>query len=297
MRTASAQNLVFTLAVTLIARIFFVRDMLRGCFRNMHEVEGVQVMRHKVQGETHTLDCAFAAPVHPPRAALLICHGIGEVVDNWRATQQLLAQHGVASLVFDYSGYGKSGGIVNWKSCENDAVSAFAFLQTLVPGVSISLLGFSMGSGIAGAVFSRVSPARLILCSAFTSFREAACVLGLPRSFASALPPIWSAREALSGCAVPVVVVHCARDRAFPVSMARELASICGDDTEIIIVPEQVHNEAFYDPKLSYWHHVLESIVPDHSRHSEAMPGPPFEIVETHPIPAISTTTERAPTR
>jgi alpha-beta hydrolase superfamily lysophospholipase len=257
------QNLVFTIAVTLIARIFFLRDKILGRFRCMQEVEGVRVVHHRIQRGSYTLDSAFVTPVDRPRAALLICHGIGEVVDNWRAAQQLLAQHGAASLVFDYSGYGKSGGAMNWKSCEDDAVSAFAFLETLVPGIPISLLGFSMGSGVARAILSRVSPSRLILCSAFTSFRDAACVLGLPRLLQGVLPPIWSARETLADCAIPVVVVHCSRDQAFPVSMARELASHCCADTTLVIVPGQVHNEAFYDPKLSYWNHVLERIVPD----------------------------------
>ena len=274
------QNLVFTFSVTLIARIFVLRDKLFGCFLGKQVVEGVRVVRYQIQRGSYTLDSAFMTPDDAPKAALLICHGIGEVVDNWRAAQQLLAQHGVASLVFDYSGYGKSGGTVDWRSCEDDAVSAFAFLETLVPGVPISLLGFSMGSGIAGAVLPRVSPVRLILCSGFTSFRDAACALGLPRPFTGVLPPVWSARETLSDCTLPVVVVHCARDRAFPVSMARELASICGDDTEFVIVPDQVHNEAFYDPKLSYWNHVLERIVPDYShvrmyRHNPSPPSLP----------------------
>ena len=255
------QNFVFTIAVTFIARIFFLRDKLLGRLRRMEDVEGVHVIRHEIERGAHTLDYAFVTPAHPPRAALLICHGIGEVVDNWRAAQQLLAQYGVASLVFDYSGYGKSVGTVDWRACEDDAVSAFSFLETLVPGTPISLLGFSMGSGIAAAIFQRVSPVRLILCSAFTSFRDAACVLGLPRLLEGVLPDIWCAREALSNRTVPVLVVHCAEDRAFPVWMAQQLASQCGSETELVIVPEQVHNEAFYDPKPSYWSHVLERIV------------------------------------
>ncbi|MGA8672856.1 MAG: alpha/beta fold hydrolase [Terracidiphilus sp.] len=258
------QNCVFTIAVALIARIFFLRDKLLGRLRRVQEVEGVQVVRHEIQRGAHTLDCAFVtSAAHPPKAALLICHGIGEVVDNWRAAQQLLAQHGVASLVFDYSGYGKSGGVVDWRACEDDAVSAFSLLQGLTPGVPISLLGFSMGSGIAAAILQRVSPIRLILCSAFTSFRDAASVLGLPSLFEGVLPPIWCARETLSDCAVPVLVVHCAEDRAFPIWMARQLASQCGVETELVIVPKQVHNEAFYDPKLSYWNHVLYRIASD----------------------------------
>lgn len=257
------QNCVFTIAVALIAHIFFLRDKLLLRFRRVQEVEGVQVVCDEIQRGAHTLDCAFVTSADPPKAALLICHGIGEVVGNWRAAQQLLAQHGVASLVFDYSGYGKSGGTVDWRACEDDAVSAFARLQTLVPGIPISLLGFSMGSGIATAILQRVSPIRLILCSAFTSFRDAASVLGLPRLFVGVLPPIWCTRKTLSDCAVPVLVVHCAEDRAFPIWMARQLASQCGVEAELVIVPEQVHNEAFYDPKLSYWNHVLVRIVPD----------------------------------
>jgi pimeloyl-ACP methyl ester carboxylesterase len=120
-----------------------------------------------------------------------------------------------------------------------------------------------MGSGIAAAILQRVSPIRLILCSAFTSFRDAASVLGLPSLFEGVLPPIWCARETLSDCAVPVLVVHCAEDRAFPIWMARQLASQCGVETELVIVPKQVHNEAFYDPKLSYWNHVLYRIASD----------------------------------
>ncbi len=255
------QNCVFTIAVALIARIFFLRDKLLGRLRRMEDVEGVHVIRHEIEREAHTLDCAFVTPDDRPRAALLICHGIGEVVDHWQRAQLLLAQQGVASLVFDYSGYGRSGGTVDWRACEEDSVSAFSLLETLVPGVPVSLLGFSMGSGIAAAVLRRVSPVRLILCSAFTSFRDAACVLGLPRYSEGLFPRIWCARETLSECSIPVLVVHCAKDRAFPVWMARQLASHCGDETELVIVPEQVHNEAFYDPKPSYWRHVLERIV------------------------------------
>jgi hypothetical protein len=256
---------VFTVAVTMISRAFTLRDRLSGRFRSIREVAGVQVSRRQIQRGTHTLDSVFVAPVAPPKAALLICHGIGEVVDNWLAAQQLLALHGIATLVFDYSGYGKSGGAVDWRACEDDAVSAFSFLQVLVQEVPVSLLGFSMGSGIAGSILNRVSPARLILCSAFTSFRDAACVLGLPRVFAYVLPNVWSAGETLAGCTVPVLIVHCERDRAFPVRMAQELTSLCPGDTDLVIVPGQAHNEAFYDPKLSYWNHVLARIVLDYS--------------------------------
>jgi pimeloyl-ACP methyl ester carboxylesterase len=256
------QRLIFTIAVTLISRALILRDRLLGRLRRIPAAAGVQILRHALPIGTHSLDSVLVAPAESPRAALLICHGIGEITDHWLAAQQLLAANGIASLVFDYSGFGKSGGVVDWEQCEDDAISAFAFLQTLVANCPVSILGFSMGSGIAGAILRRIAPAHLILASAFTSFREAACVLGLPRAFAGVLPPIWCGGETLPGCTVPVLIVHCERDRAFPVRMARELASFCGANGELVLVPNQAYNKAFYDPKLTYWRHVIGRLIP-----------------------------------
>jgi uncharacterized protein len=254
------QRLVFTIAITLISRAMVVRDKLLGRFRHAQGVDGVQVSRHSIPRGTHALDSVFVAPVQAPQGAILVCHGIGEVVDHWLPAQQLLAAHGIASLVFDYAGYGKSGGTLDWRTCEDDAVSAFCFLRTKAPGVFISLLGFSMGSGIACAILRQVSPVRLILCSAFTSFRDAACVLGLPKILEGMLPRIWCAGEAITDCTVPVLIVHCECDRAFPVRMARELFALCNANAELVTVPQQAHNEAFSDPQLSYWSHVIDRV-------------------------------------
>jgi uncharacterized protein len=193
---------------------------------------------------------------------LLICHGIGETVDHWIAAQALLARHGVTSLVFDYSGYGRSPGPVDWRRCEENAIAAFHFLRSFTPALPISILGFSMGSGIAAAVAGRIPAERLILCSAFTSYREAACVLGMPRRFAAVLPPIWDGAAVLPQCAQPVLVVHCDRDRAFPVWMAERLADLCNGRAELIVVPNHAHNQAFYRPSAEYWNHILARLIP-----------------------------------
>ncbi|MEI9969805.1 MAG: alpha/beta fold hydrolase [Terracidiphilus sp.] len=162
------------------------------------------------------LDAAYVRPAAArPRAVVLICHGIAETVDRWLPVQQLLASNGVASLVFDYSGFGKSTGHIDWRQCEIDAISAFRALQQLEPAQPIALLGFSLGSGIAAAVVNQVDADRLILCAAFTSFRDGARAGGLPALLNSWAPPIWSAEHSLRGCRVPVLVVHGEKDRLF----------------------------------------------------------------------------------
>jgi alpha-beta hydrolase superfamily lysophospholipase len=256
------QNLMFTAAVTVISRAFVLRDRLLGRMkRERADAFEQPAQRCSIPSGSTRLDAVFVAPDGPPQAALLICHGIGEIVDHWQGVQQLLATRGIASLVFDYAGYGKSGGMVDWKQCEDDAVAAFAFLEKSAGGVPLSILGFSMGSGIAAAIRSRIHAERLILCAAFTSFRDAVCALGMPRSLCWMVAPIWSGEASLRGCAERVLVMHGGQDRVFPVRMAAELGKWCGDDAEVIIVPDQKHNEPFYRPKLSYWEHVVARLV------------------------------------
>ena len=57
--------------------------------------------------------------------AVLICHGIGELVEYWGKVQGLLRDMGVSSLVFNYSGFGTSSGTVSAAHCEEDAIAAY----------------------------------------------------------------------------------------------------------------------------------------------------------------------------
>lgn len=194
------------------------------------------------------------------RATVLICHGIGETVEHWRAAQRLLAEHGVASLVFNYSGYGRSTGRVDADQCELDAIVAFRFLEQLLPSQPPSLLGFSLGSGIATAIVTRVAAHRLVLCAAFTSLRKAACSIGVPYVVAKLLPSIWNTEDTLGTCTTPVVIVHGEKDRLFPARMAQALARACGGPCELVLVPELSHNTPIYQPELSYWSLVIARI-------------------------------------
>jgi pimeloyl-ACP methyl ester carboxylesterase len=227
------------------------------------EFRDVRVSRHWIASGASRVDAVYVEPVgRAIESAVLICHGIGEIVDGWLPVQRLLAAHGVASLVFDYSGYGRSKGPVNAAQFEGDAVAAFQNLQGLAPGLPVAILGFSLGSGVAAAIVNRVEVSRLVLCASFTSFREAALSIGVPRRFAAAVPDIWRAAESLRDCPVPVLVVHGDRDRLFPVTMAAELKSFCGPDSELVVVPNLGHNEPFHRPQSSYWGMIVSRLTP-----------------------------------
>jgi alpha-beta hydrolase superfamily lysophospholipase len=261
-------GLVFTAAITIVSRTLIVRDRLLGRMKRTSNSDpaGQNTSRHWIaRDDDKILDAVFVTPARDSaKAALLICHGIGETVDHWLTVQNLLASHGIASLIFDYAGYGKSTGSIGWKQCEDDTVAAFRFLKALLPHLPVSVLGFSMGSGIASAVLDRIVPDHLILCSSFTSFRAAALTLGVPRRLSSLVPPIWNTLESLPHCSSPVLILHCEQDRVFPTQMALDLASCCDPHANLVIIPNHQHNEPFYRPQLRYWNHVVSHLVSYH---------------------------------
>ncbi len=260
-----AHRAAFSCAISCVSRFMIFRDRVLGWTKRGRAPVGIheRVSRHAISSAAHlpahVLDAVFVEPaVVAGRGAVLLCHGIGETVEQWFGVQQLLAANGVASLVFDYSGYGKSNGRPHWEQFELDAIAAFAVLRKLAPGLRATVLGFSLGSGVAIAAIDRLGADRLILCEGFTSFRHAAVSIGIPRAFARLVPPIWHAQQRLAECKTPVLIVHGEKDRLFPIAMARELAGWCEPRAEVVVVPNTTHNQPFSKPHISYWGPIID---------------------------------------
>jgi pimeloyl-ACP methyl ester carboxylesterase len=110
------------------------------------------------------------------------------------------------------------------------------------------------------AAINRLGASRLVLCEGFTSFRSAARAAWVPKPFSRLVPPIWHAREPLANCKVPVLIVHGEKDTLFPVAMAHDLASFCGAEKEVVLVPNTAHNQPFRKPHLAYWGPIIDWI-------------------------------------
>lgn len=240
------------------------RDLVLGRIRRKWIVdpETAGVRRLAIQSGSNVLDAVLVQPTaQPAQASLLICHGIGETVQHWHGVQQLLAAHGVASLIFDYSGYGKSSGLFSARQSELDAEAAFGTLARLTAPLPVSLLGFSLGSGIAAAIQPRILARSLLLCAAFSTVQAAARRVGFSGIMGHGTPDIWNSVEALRVCKVPVHIVHGGNDRLFPVTMAAELKAACTSRVELIVVPGIGHREPYAHPQLSFWGPILSHLL------------------------------------
>lgn len=258
-----AQRIAFRTALTIASHLVQARDRFFGRVpRARANCSTLTATQHTIRSGGNLLDAVYVQPAETSvRSALLICHGIGEIVPQWFPIQRIFAASGISSLVFDYSGYGRSSGHIDWRQCEQDAISSFQFLERLAPGASTSVLGFSLGTGVAPAILKQVKADRLILCAGYTSFRKAARAAWIPKFLDFLVPPIWSAEEALRGYDHPILLVHGDGDRLFQRHMAHELHACTGRRADLLVLPARSHNEPFYFPKSHYWNPIIQWIL------------------------------------
>lgn len=257
-----AQKLAFTTSLLIASRFIQLRDRILGRIpRSRPDSTGINSAEHKITSGKNILDAVYVEPADQPlRAGVLICHGIGEIVAQWFPIQRIFAESGIATLVFDYSGYGRSTGLPDFLQFEQDAISSFEVLKRLASGAPITLLGFSLGTGIAPAILPQVKADRLVLCAGYTSFRNAARAAWIPPFMTPLVPPIWSAREALFDCRLPILIVQGDRDRLFRGHMGQELHACTDGRADLLTLPARTHNSPFYHPKPEYWNPIINWI-------------------------------------
>jgi fermentation-respiration switch protein FrsA (DUF1100 family) len=160
-----------------------------------------------------------------PRGHVLLFHGNGGNIADRVLHVGLLAGVGFDVLLFDYRGYGRSGGRPGEEGTYLDARAALACLLRR-PGVDPSqviLLGESLGGAVALEVALERPPAGVVLLSAFTGIRALAR-LHYPFVPAPLVPDAYpSLRRIRRLERVPVLVIHGDEDDVVPVEHGRAL--------------------------------------------------------------------------
>ncbi len=245
-----------TLLLNVTSRMLLRSDRMNGIMEQMLSAFTFVNERLVIPSGSRRLSAVYVS-AGDETPAVLICHGIGELVEYWGKVQGLLKGMGVSSLVFNYSGYGTSSGILTTAHCEEDAIAACRELAGR-GHPSIVLLGFSFGSGVGCAVASRVEIDGLVLCEGFSSLREAAIATGFPRWVTRVVPDAWDTVHRASTIEMPVLVVHSDVDGLFPLSMATRVAEACGPRGTLIVINGVSHNAPIFAPTEEYWQPIAE---------------------------------------
>jgi alpha-beta hydrolase superfamily lysophospholipase len=247
---------LLTLLLNVTSRMLLRSDRMNGIMEQMLNAFTFAKERLVIASGRRRLSAVYVS-AGDETPAVLICHGIGELVEYWGKVQGLLKGMGVSSLLFNYSGYGTSTGHLSTAHCEEDAVAACRELAGRGHRL-IVLLGFSLGSGVAAAVASRVDVDGLVLCEGFSTMREGAMAMGFPRWLTRMVPDAWDTVHRVNRLEMPVLVVHSDVDGLFPLSMAQRVAEACGTRGTLIVIKGVSHNAPIFAPTEDYWKPIAE---------------------------------------
>ena len=207
------------------------------------------------------LDATLVRAAADSAPALLIFHGTAEAVSYWADTQALLYRHGITSMVFDYSGFGRSTGRPTAAHLEEDADSAYAdFVRRVGPRTRRYVLGYSLGTGVVLDAVRRFEPAPsgVVFMASYSSARDGAVAFGLiPKWATFLLPDMWNNVRDTRNLRQPLLVVQSDGDQLFPVSMAKAVYDAATVPKQMVVLHGYRHEDGHQRPTDDYWAPVV----------------------------------------
>jgi alpha-beta hydrolase superfamily lysophospholipase len=207
------------------------------------------------------LDAILVRAVADTAPALLIFHGTAEAVSFWADTQALLYRHGITSMVFDYSGFGRSTGQPSATHIEEDADSAYStFVRVVNARARHYVLGYSLGTGVVFDAVPRFTPppAGVVFAASYSSARDGAVRFGLiPKWATFLLPDLWNNVRDTRNLRQPLLVLQSDADQLFPLSMAKAVYDAATVPKQMVVLHGYKHEDGHLRPTDEYWAPVV----------------------------------------
>ncbi len=184
-------------------------------------------------------------PHDSPRAVLLFAHGNAGNISHRYDLLQELHELGVATLAFDYRGYGRSSGEQSEQGVLADARAARTWLagKAGVGETDIVLMGESLGGGVMVDLAAHDGARGLILENTFTSLPDVAAY------HYPWLPVRTLMRTRLDSAAKiakyhgPLLQLHGDADTIIPYSIGQQLFSVANEPKTFVTIPRGDHND------------------------------------------------------
>lgn len=185
---------------------------------------------------------------HPrPVAQILMCHGnAGNIAGRLDLLQSMQAHLAADIFIFDYRGFGRSGGAPTEDGVYEDAIAAFDWLRNAAPDLPVIVHGHSLGTAVAVELATRRRDVEgLILESPFTSGRDMARQMfgALPMHWIASMR--WASDEKIADLHMPKLFLHGDRDTTVPLSLGQALYESAPPPKEIVIIPQAGHNDLY----------------------------------------------------
>lgn len=198
-------------------------------------------------------------PHAQPRAVMLIASGNAGNVTVWRDELEWLHAHGVAAMVFDYRGYGRSQGEPDEPGLLADARAARAWLaqRTGVPEEAIVLRGRSLGGGVMVDLAARDNARGLVLESTFTSLPDVAAQVYFWLPVRLLMRTRFDSLSKIGSYHGPLLQSHGDADEIVPWRLGRRLFDAAPGPKQWVTIRGGGHN----DPQPPEFYEALEEFL------------------------------------
>lgn len=199
-----------------------------------------------------------------PRGTVLFLHGNAGNISHRLDSVQMFHRLGYSTLIFDYRGYGNSGGTPTEQGTYRDAEAAWRYLteQRHIPACRIVLFGESLGGAVAARLAALQKPAALVIASGFTSVPDLGQQL-YPYFQVRWLARIrYDTREYLRSVAVPVLIAHSPEDDIIPFEHGRALFAAANPPKRFLELAGG-HNDGFIFMRAA-WVKILGEFLDEH---------------------------------
>jgi hypothetical protein len=203
-------------------------------------------------------DSSKAAP------ALLFLHGNRSSISDYVALQKFLYRQGISSLVFDYSGFGASGGSPSLKNAIADVGSvARVFEDSAGKGARRVAMGSALGSTVLLQAIDSVQPhvSGVVIEGVAASVRESAVRDGrLPKLVAPLVVDVGDNVAAAKNVKVPLLAVHSYADNRFPIEDAQRVVAAVPGQAALVRHWRKGHSALLTSSKPCDWEPILKFI-------------------------------------
>jgi fermentation-respiration switch protein FrsA (DUF1100 family) len=192
---------------------------------------------------------------------VLYCHGnAGNVSHRLPKIATLQRRLGVAVLIFDYRGYGRSAGVPDEAGTYRDARAMRAWLRERAAG-PVVYLGESLGAAVAARLALEDPPAALVLEAPFSSVRAMADTVlpGIGRLFRTR----YDTLRTIGDVQAPLLVLHGDADEVVPWRQGRAVYDAAPGPKTWVALRGARHNDADLAEGDAYWR-AWEAFLPAH---------------------------------
>src|ERR1051325_3301720 len=170
--------------------------------------------------------------------AVLFLHGNRSTISDYIDLQKFFYRQGVSSLVFDYSGFGASGGDASLKSAESDAARvARVFADSAGKAARKVAMGSGLGATVLLQAIDSVQPhvSGIVVEGVDASVRGSAVRSGrIPKFIAPIVVDVGDNVAAASHVRVPVLGVHSWTDSRVPLTDAQSVIAAVPSQASLV---------------------------------------------------------------